>query len=142
MLSEVEDETNDIQEINTKTILNEAKTLVALALPVLASYVVSFSNVMAPVFSLGHLGTKYLAASALSTMLCNVTGFSIGNGLATALDTLCSQSFTGSNDKHALGMKFQFLSLIRVLTFRKPSATRNPFDGDYLVSYCYTLAIH
>jgi MATE family multidrug resistance protein len=48
-----------------------------------------------------------LAASALATMYCNVTGFSIGIGMASALDTLCSQAFTGSPDKQDLGRHLQ-----------------------------------
>lgn len=66
-------------------------------------------------FSLGHVGTNELAASALATMYCNVTGFSIAMGMASALDTLCSQAFTGSPDKKDLGRHLQrsiFIMLI------------------------------
>jgi multidrug resistance protein, MATE family len=87
--------------------LAEAKTLVTLAWPVIISYLLAFTLNIAPVFSLGHVGTKELAAIALATMLCNVTGFSVGMGMASALDTLCSQSHTGSADKHALGKHLQ-----------------------------------
>lgn len=48
-----------------------------------------------------------MAACALSTMYCNVTGFSVGQGMASALDTLCSQSHTGARDKYALGKHLQ-----------------------------------
>eukprot|EP00842_Homolaphlyctis_polyrhiza_P006686 jgi/Hompol1/7018/HPOL_000283-RA len=40
-------------------------------------------------------------------MFCNVTGFSLGIGMASAMDTLCSQAYTGSSDKHALGKHLQ-----------------------------------
>lgn len=62
---------------------------------------------MAPIITLGHLDTKYIAAISLASMTANITGFSIGYGLATALDTLCSQAFTGSTDKSSLGKHLQ-----------------------------------
>lgn len=40
-------------------------------------------------------------------MTANITGFSVGQGLATALDTLCSQAFTGAEDKKVLGCHLQ-----------------------------------
>lgn len=56
---------------------------------------------------MGHVGTDELAASALANMYCNVTGFSVAMGMASALDTLCSQAFTGSPDKQDLGRHLQ-----------------------------------
>jgi multidrug resistance protein, MATE family len=51
-------------------------------------------------------------------MLCNVTGFSVGQGMASALDTLCSQAHTGSRDKHALGKHLQrAIIVMAILTF-------------------------
>eukprot|EP00979_Chaetoceros_neogracilis_P012570 scaffold3357_cov268-Chaetoceros_neogracile.AAC.11 len=40
----------------------------------------------------GALGTKELAAAALATTLCNVTGMSLSVGLSTAITTLTSQA--------------------------------------------------
>jgi MATE family multidrug resistance protein len=85
----------------------EAKTLSAMSWPVIGSYLLSYSLNIAPVFSLGHFGTQELAACALATMLCNVTGFSVGQGMASALDTLCAQSHTGSSDPVCLGKHLQ-----------------------------------
>lgn len=99
------------QSCHTNSPLNvfvrESLTLVALAWPVIISYLLSFTLNIASVFSLGHIGTTELASIALATMLCNVTGFSVGMGMASALDTLCSQSYTGSTDRHALGKHVQ-----------------------------------
>ena len=41
----------------------------------------------------GRLGAVQLAAVALSASYCNVLGFSLGIGMLSALDTLCSQAF-------------------------------------------------
>ncbi|KAJ1905216.1 ethionine resistance protein, partial [Tieghemiomyces parasiticus] len=87
--------------------LAEAKILIRLTCPVVFTYLLQSSINMASVFSLGHLGAEELAASALATMLASVTGWAVGIGLVTALDTLCSQSFTGSQDVHAVGTYLQ-----------------------------------
>jgi MATE family multidrug resistance protein len=56
-----------------------------LALPVVVYYLLNFTLNFSSVISLGHLGTKELAASALATMFCNVTGFSLGQGRSLLL---------------------------------------------------------
>lgn len=40
-------------------------------------------------------------------MYANVTGLSLGIGMASGLDTICAQAHTGSNDPHALGKHLQ-----------------------------------
>ncbi|KAJ3077748.1 hypothetical protein HK102_004993, partial [Quaeritorhiza haematococci] len=85
----------------------ECVFMAQLAWPVSAGYLLQMSLGLAMVFSLGHVGTKELAASALATMYCNVTGFAVGMGMASALDTLCSQAHTGSTDPHAVGKHLQ-----------------------------------
>ncbi|KAJ3259966.1 hypothetical protein HK103_001476 [Boothiomyces macroporosus] len=106
---------SDKWDFSTKAVAKEAKTLFSLSWPVTAANLFNFSITSASVFSLGHVGTEYLGAAALSLLLCNVTGLAISQGMASALDTLCSQSFTGSNDRFALGKHLQrglFLALV------------------------------
>lgn len=62
---------------------------------------------MASVFTLGHVGQKELASCALATMYANVAGYSLGIGMSTALDTLCSQAHTSSNDPLDVGRHLQ-----------------------------------
>ncbi|KAJ1988345.1 ethionine resistance protein [Dimargaris cristalligena] len=85
----------------------EAKILSRLTLPVVFTYLLQSSINMASVFSLGHLGANELAASALASMFASVTGWAVGIGLVTALDTLCSQSYTGARDVYAVGTYLQ-----------------------------------
>ncbi|KAJ1926293.1 ethionine resistance protein [Tieghemiomyces parasiticus] len=85
----------------------EARTLARLSYPVVLAYLLQYSITVASVFALGHLGASALAASALATMFASVTGWAFGVGLVTALDTLCSQSFTGASDIHAVGVYLQ-----------------------------------
>ena len=109
-------ESDAAPQLSLDILSKEVSIMLKFAWPISASYILQMSLGLASVFSLGHVGTNELAASALATMYCNVTGyasvhshsrFSIGIGFASALDTLCSQSFTGSQDPKALGKHLQ-----------------------------------
>eukprot|EP01135_Chromosphaera_perkinsii_P006715 Nk52_evm2s564 gene=Nk52_evmTU2s564 len=78
----------------------------SLAWPVIITYLLQIFPGMMNVVFLGHLGVAELGASTLGTMYINVTGLSVGLGLATAMDTLCSQAY-GANNKKLLGVILQ-----------------------------------
>lgn len=61
----------------------------------------SFSFVS--VIVIGHLSTVYLAAATLGMMTASVTGYSIVQGAATALDTLLPPAWT-SDTPHMVGL--------------------------------------
>lgn len=69
------------------------KTLVQLALPNSATYLVSSLVGFTSVLFLGRLGAEYMGAAAIGNMLANLFGFSIGSGATSALDALCSQAY-------------------------------------------------
>ncbi|KAI0233242.1 ethionine resistance protein [Massospora cicadina] len=50
-------------------------------------------------------------------MFAAITGWSLAIGMSSALDTLCSQSFTGSNDPFAVGLHLQRGILISNVMF-------------------------
>ncbi|RCV43188.1 hypothetical protein SEVIR_9G276900v4 [Setaria viridis] len=81
----------------------EAKRLLRLAGPIVASCVLQNVVNMASVMFVGHLGELPLAGASLATSLANVTGYSLLTGMATALDTLCGQAF-GARQHHLLGV--------------------------------------
>jgi MATE family multidrug resistance protein len=58
-----------------------------------------------------------LAAAALASMFASVTAWSIAFGTATALDTLCSQAWTGAKDKTLVGVHLQRALCILGLMF-------------------------
>ncbi|KAL6643271.1 hypothetical protein ACP70R_021452 [Stipagrostis hirtigluma subsp. patula] len=81
----------------------EAKRLLRLAGPIVASCVLQNLVNMVSVMFVGHLGELPLAGASLAASLANVTGYSLLTGMATALDTLCGQAF-GARQYHLLGV--------------------------------------
>lgn len=78
----------------------ELPLLMRSTLPVFLTQLAEYSLSLAPVVSIGHLGTKDLAAASLANMTASVTCFSVLQGLATSLDTLLPAAWTGSDRRH------------------------------------------
>ncbi|KAL8472646.1 hypothetical protein ACS0TY_029742 [Phlomoides rotata] len=64
-----------------------------IALPMIVVTVTQFLLRVSPMFMLGHLDQLSLSAASIATSLCNVTGFSVVFGMASALETLCGQAY-------------------------------------------------
>lgn len=64
-----------------------------------------------------HQGPTELAAAALASMFASVTAWSIASGTSAALDTLCSQAWTGAKDKTLVGVHLQRGLCILALMF-------------------------
>ena len=84
----------------------EAKTLGRYSSPLVVTFILQYSLTVASIFTVGHLGKIELGAVSLASMTANITGYAIYQGLATSLDTLCSQAY-GSGKKHLVGLQFQ-----------------------------------
>ncbi|XP_071928767.1 protein DETOXIFICATION 12-like [Coffea arabica] len=80
----------------------EAKRLCYIAGPMAA---VTLSQFLLPMISLmmvGHLGELSLSSSSIAISFCNVIGFSVLLGMASALETLCGQAY-GAQQYKKLG---------------------------------------
>jgi MATE family multidrug resistance protein len=77
------------------------------SLPVILAYALQNSLQTISVLIVGRLSPEALATAAFSYMFAMATGWLIALGGTTAIDTLASASFTGSKNRHDLGIILQ-----------------------------------
>ena len=81
------------------------------------THLLEYSLNVASVVSIGHISTVALAACSLGNMTAGVTGFSIVQGFASALDTLLPSAWTSGNSQ-LVGLWLQrMLFLVTLLLF-------------------------
>ncbi|KAI1630650.1 MATE efflux family protein [Biscogniauxia mediterranea] len=95
--------------------LFEIWLLTKAAIPVILAYTLQNSLQTISILIVGRLSPEALATAAFSYMFAMATAWLVALGGTTALDTLASSSFTGSQNKHDLGVLLQ--RGILVLTF-------------------------
>lgn len=93
-------------------VLKEFGLLLKMTLPVILAYALQNSLQTISVLVVGRLSPAALAAAAFSYMFAMSTGWLIALGGTTALDTLCSTSYTGSSNPHELGILLQRALLV------------------------------
>ncbi|KAI0141685.1 mate efflux family protein [Xylariaceae sp. FL1272] len=87
--------------------LSEIWLLTKAAVPVILAYTLQNSLQTVSVLIAGRLSPEALATAAFSYMFAMATAWLVALGGTTALDTLASSSFTGSQDRHDLGVLLQ-----------------------------------
>eukprot|EP00560_Eucampia_antarctica_P007721 CAMPEP_0197827664 /NCGR_PEP_ID=MMETSP1437-20131217/4394_1 /TAXON_ID=49252 ORGANISM="Eucampia antarctica, Strain CCMP1452" /NCGR_SAMPLE_ID=MMETSP1437 /ASSEMBLY_ACC=CAM_ASM_001096 /LENGTH=254 /DNA_ID=CAMNT_0043428601 /DNA_START=38 /DNA_END=799 /DNA_ORIENTATION=+ len=100
---------------------DELRQILQLAVPVTGTYLFEMLPGVLSIILVGHIDSdltkEYMDAAALSTMLLNITALSVGFGLASAMDTLCSQAY-GANETHRMGTYFHTgIIVLSVATF-------------------------
>ncbi|KAG8752521.1 hypothetical protein FRC12_011913 [Ceratobasidium sp. 428] len=83
-----------------KLSLKEAWLLLRYAVPVVCTALIEYSLVITSIVTVGRLSTETLAGASLGSMTAGVTGFSIIQGFACALDSLLPAAWTGANPSH------------------------------------------
>ncbi|OBR02223.1 MatE family transporter [Colletotrichum higginsianum IMI 349063] len=100
----------------SKAELQEAILLIRFSLPVIAAYLVQNSFQTISMMLVGQFYPESLSVAAFSYMFSTCTGWLIGMGGLTALDTLASTAFTGC-DKHYTGILLQRATIVLSLLY-------------------------
>ncbi|KAL3663047.1 hypothetical protein V7S43_011989 [Phytophthora oleae] len=99
--------------------VGEVKTLLKLVGPVMLTTFLEFLPGFLSIILAGNidspLSQHYIDAATFSIMLLNITSLSVGLGLASALDTLCSQAY-GAKRLEKIGVYFQTGVIVLTVT--------------------------
>lgn len=85
---------------------SELWLLLKYSLPLIGTYFLQYSFTIITTVVAGHLGSDDLAATSIGLTTLNLIGLATYEGMATALDTLCSQAY-GSQSYHGVGLHVQ-----------------------------------
>ncbi|KAI4161970.1 MAG: hypothetical protein LQ342_004418 [Letrouitia transgressa] len=110
-------ELEESQDPTAKKVLTEFKILLRGSLPVVLAYTLQNSLQTISVLIVGRRSPEDLATAAFAYMFAWATAWLIGLGGSTALDTLCSAAFTGSKNRHDLGVLLQRAFIILGLAY-------------------------
>ena len=100
-------EVYDNEKPTYKAVLTESKILLKGSIPVILAYALQNSLQTVSVVIVGRGSPQDLATAAFAYMFAMSTAWLIALGGTTALDTLCSSTFTGSKNPHDLGILLQ-----------------------------------
>ncbi|KAI5837174.1 mate-domain-containing protein [Morchella snyderi] len=93
--------------ISSNSAMAEFVLLVKMSVPVILAYALQNSLQTISVLIVGRISPEHLATAAFSYMFAMSTAWLIALGGTTALDTLCSSTFTGSRNPYELGILLQ-----------------------------------
>lgn len=91
----------------TQAIFTEFIVLLKGSIPVILAYTLQNSLQTISVLIVGRVSPEALATAAFAYMFAMASGWLIALGGSTAIDTLASVSFTGSSNRHDLGVILQ-----------------------------------
>ncbi|KAF2225089.1 mate-domain-containing protein [Elsinoe ampelina] len=112
-----QDALDDEDKSKTQLILSEFWILFKGSIPVVLAYSLQMSLQTVSILVVGRLSPEALATAAFSYMFAMATAWLIALGGTTAIDTIASASFTGSKDKHDLGIILQRGFLVMTLFY-------------------------
>ncbi|KAK4567616.1 hypothetical protein RGQ29_003397 [Quercus rubra] len=100
--------------ITRREVFEEVRKQLWLAGPLITVSLLQYSLQMISVMFVGHLGELALSGASMATSFATVTGFSLLMGMASALDTLCGQSY-GAKQYHMMGIQMQRAMFVLLL---------------------------
>ncbi|KAJ2640592.1 ethionine resistance protein, partial [Coemansia sp. RSA 1694] len=87
--------------------MSEARYQLAKALPMVVAGSIRSATSIIELRALGHIGSRPLAGRSLALLVVNLTGYPFMYGLGGALESLCSQAFTGAHGGKRIGAYVQ-----------------------------------
>ncbi|KAI4350976.1 hypothetical protein L6164_005377 [Bauhinia variegata] len=102
------------QHKERREFFEEVKRQLWLAGPLISVNLLNFCQQVISVMFVGHLGELPLSGASMATSFAAVTGFSLLLGMASALDTLCGQSY-GAKQHQMLGMHMQRAMIVLLI---------------------------
>lgn len=85
---------------------SERDALLRLLGPLVVTFFLQYLMSVTSIYAAGKLGAKELAAVSLAVCTYNISGLAVYQGMATSLDSLCSQAY-GQGKLHNVGLYFQ-----------------------------------
>ncbi|KZM20914.1 ethionine resistance protein [Ascochyta rabiei] len=110
-------ELEDGSNTRLQLVLQEFWVLFKGSIPVVLAYALQNSLQTVSVLIVGRLSPEALATAAFSYMFAMATGWLVALGGTTAIDTLASASFTGSKNRHDLGIILQRAFVVLLLFY-------------------------
>ncbi|KAF2622661.1 mate family transporter [Macroventuria anomochaeta] len=110
-------ELEDGSSTKFQLVLQEFWVLFKGSIPVVLAYALQNSLQTVSVLIVGRLSPEALATAAFSYMFAMATGWLVALGGTTAIDTLASASFTGSKNRHDLGIILQRAFVVLLLFY-------------------------
>ncbi|CAJ2637137.1 unnamed protein product [Trifolium pratense] len=102
----IEETKQNNKEEERRKLVEEVKKQLWLSGPLISVTLLNFGINLISVMFVGHLGELPLSGASMATSFASVTGFNLLGGMASALDTLCGQSY-GAKQYRMLGIHMQ-----------------------------------
>ncbi|KAI5460589.1 mate-domain-containing protein [Mariannaea sp. PMI_226] len=96
------------------TIWSEIWLIFKYSAPLIITYLLQYSATVITTIVAGHLSPDDLGASSIGLTTMNIIGYSVFEGMATALDTLCAQAY-GSGQLTNVGLYIQRMVLLMIV---------------------------
>lgn len=113
--------TNDVLSEPKTTVKNELAFITKSSSPLVLTFCLQYVLSCLSVYACGKLGPAELAAASLAICSFNITGLAVYQGMATSLDSFCSQAY-GSGRYQMVGVYFQRCTLMLLVLTLFPLA--------------------